>query len=151
MDLAMELSEATARVWSGGTVGARLAEALAALMVARRAITVLEEEGDPAGFAGYAMAAIEIVEAGHAVRRAPALETLLPVDRANIGHRTRSTAEGAEVRALIVLAEVLEEEFTKLSVAVYTVNDQLACLTAASHAARWRDTLAPGDTDGDLR
>jgi hypothetical protein len=148
MDLAMELSEATARVWSGGTLGERLAEALAALMVARRVIAVLEEEGDPAGFAGYAMAAIEIVEAGHAVRRAPALETRASVAR--IGARTRSTTEGAEVRALIVLAEVLEEEFTRVSGVATTVNDQLACLTVALHAARWRDVLAPGDTDGDL-
>lgn len=153
MDLATELSEAADRVRADGELAERLAAVLAALVLARRVIAILEEDGDPVRFASYATAAIEIIEAGHAVRRAPALGRTpeVEVSSCRSGPRSRSTDEGAEVRALIELADVLDVEFTAVTEAAVTVNDRLACLAVARHAVRWRDALAPGGPDGDLR
>ena len=98
---------------------------------AERVITAYAAQ-QPDGFIAWGMAEGEAVQAHQALRQAPSLRTTLPTDHNEVD----ATAD-----ALFNLASKASQSLVRAAELAGDPDDKMACLQAALHASRLRDTL----------
>ena len=98
---------------------------------AERVITAYAAQ-QPDGFIAWGMAEGEAVQAHQALRQAPSLRTPLPTDHTEVD----ATAD-----ALFNLASKASQSLVRAAELAGDPDDKMACLQAALHASRLRDTL----------
>ncbi|MFA1551738.1 hypothetical protein [Actinomadura chokoriensis] len=108
-----------------------LGNALNDLAHAERVITSYAAQ-QPDGFIAWGMAEGEAVQAHQALRQAPSLRAVPPADHTDLA----STAD-----ALFDLARTISQNLVRAAELAADPDDKMACLQAALHAGRLRDTL----------
>lgn len=108
-----------------------LDNALNDLSHAERVITSYAAQ-QPDGFIAWGMAEGEAVQAHQALRQAPSLRAAPPADHIDLN----STAD-----ALFDLARNISQNLVRAAELAADPDDKMACLQAALHAGRLRDTL----------
>ncbi|NKZ03316.1 hypothetical protein [Actinomadura latina] len=108
-----------------------LNNALNDLAHAERVITSYATQ-QPDGFITWGMAEGEAVQAHQALRQAPSLHATLPDDH---------TEQNATADALFDLASKVSQSLVRAAELAGDPDDKMACLQAALHAGRLRDTL----------
>jgi hypothetical protein len=108
-----------------------LTTALNDLAHAERVITAYAAQ-QPDGFIAWGMAEGEAVQAHQALRQAPSLHTTPPTDH---------TEADASADALFHLATTVSQSLVRAAELAADPDDKMACLQAALHAGRLRDTL----------
>lgn len=108
-----------------------LTTALNDLAHAERVITAYAAQ-QPDGFIAWGMAEGEAVQAHQALRQAPSLHTTPPTDH---------TEADATADALFHLATTVSQSLVRAAELTGDPDDKMACLQAALHAGRLRDTL----------
>ncbi|MBT2207729.1 hypothetical protein [Actinomadura sp. NEAU-AAG7] len=87
---------------------------------------------DPDGFITWGMAEGEAIQAHQALRQAPSLRATLPTDYDGVN---------AIADALFELASKISQNLVRAAELAGDPDDKMACLQAALHAGRLRDTL----------
>jgi hypothetical protein len=108
-----------------------LTSALNDLAHAERVITSYAAQ-QPDGFIAWGMAEGEAVQAHQALRQAPSLHATPPADH---------TEANATADALFNLASNASQSLVRAAELAADPDDKMACLQAALHAGRLRDTL----------
>ncbi|MFE9106995.1 hypothetical protein ACFYYL_33845 [Actinomadura geliboluensis] len=108
-----------------------LTSALNDLSHAERVITAYAAQ-QPDGFIAWGMAEGEAVQAHQALRQAPSLHAALPTDHTEVN---------ASADALFDLARTTSQNLVRAAELATDPDDKMACLQAALHAGRLRDTL----------
>jgi hypothetical protein len=108
-----------------------LTPALNDLAHAERVITAYAAQ-QPDGFIAWGMAEGEAVQAHQALRQAPSSQATPPTDHTELD----ATAD-----ALFHLATTISKNLVRAAELAADPDDKMACLQAALHAGRLRDTL----------